>query len=207
MKKRLESAVLNILGIIPLILGILAVLNSLYLKNPTQILWMCYISLIVMGIGILSRKSAVIMSQVYILAIPLLAWDVDFLYRLAAGASLWGISDYFFVNKAITLGKIISLQHLVTIPMSIYAVYLIGLKKKGAWKWSFAQIILVYFVISVFFPPESNINCVFEPCVNFSLGIPYSLSWFLVSFSMTALSVLVLNGFFFRKFKFKERFI
>ena len=84
------------------------------------------------------------MSQVYILTIPLLIWNIDFFYWLIFDKPLWGITDYFFVNNVFNLGKVISLQHLFTIPLSIYAANLIGVKRRDAWKWSFIQIILVF---------------------------------------------------------------
>jgi hypothetical protein len=201
MKKR-DEIILNIIGIIPLVIGILAVLNSLYTQNPTQILWMCYISLIIIGIGILARNSFLIMSQLYIITIPLIMWNIDFFYHLFFHSSLWGIANYFFVEKTLNLGKIISLQHIFTIPLSIYAVSKIKLKRTDAWKWSFAQIFVVYAIISIFFPPEANINCVFAPCGDFNFaGINYRIVWFAAVFGMTSITTLTLNYFLKRKSK------
>ncbi len=207
MKKGAEDFIVNLIGVIPLVLGILAVFNSFQNGNPSQILWLCYMGMILMGLGIILRKSFLVMSQIYILAIPLLIWDVDFIYYLATKKFLLGITNYFFVNPELNLGKIISLQHLVTIPMSVYAVYLIGLKRKDAWKLSALQIILAFLLVFFLTPPEANINCVFKACVDFSFGAPYQFEWFLASFGMIAFSVFVLNNFFFRKLKFRERFV
>lgn len=199
MKKRNKSILLNILGIFFLAFGLLAMVNSLINEQPTQILYMCYLGLVFIGIGILTRKSFIIMSQLYILTIPLLFWDIDFLYHFIFNKSLLGITDYFFVNNAFTIGKIISLQHLFTLPLAIYAVSLIGVKRRDAWKWSFFQIILVFLAVSFISPAELNINCVFKPCLNVESGLPYGLTWFLAIFAMTFLSVLVLNYFLVRK--------
>jgi len=178
-------------------LGILAVLNSFYLKNPAQILWLCYLSLVIIGFGILKRNSFLIMSQIYILAIPLLAWDIDFVYYLITQSSLWGITDYFFAQDVFNLGRIISLQHLFTIPISIYSVYLIGLKRRDAWKLSAAQIVFIFILVNLFVPNNININCVYNPCVNFSLGLdflPYQITWFLVFFLMVLAAHFLLNS-------------
>lgn len=120
-EKRYKFLIVNVLGIFFLFLGFMAVFNSLLIKNPSHVLWMCYISLILIGIGIVMRKSVLVMSQVYILAIPLVIWDVDFLYYLITQKTLLGLTNYFFVDAAWNLGKIISLQHLYTIPVSLSA--------------------------------------------------------------------------------------
>jgi len=188
-----KSIFLNVLGVFFIVLGFLAIARSIYNQIPTQILYMCYLGLILIGVGILMRNSFIIMSQVYILAIPLLVWNIDFLYQLIFGGPLWGITDYFFFDFSFTVDKLITLQHIFTIPLSIYAASLIGLKRKDAWKLSFAQIILVYIVVVLISPPELNVNCVFDPCINISLGLPYGVTWFLIIFSMTYLSSLLLN--------------
>lgn len=204
MKREHKFILLNIIGIFFLVLGILAVVNSIYNNYPTQILYMCYFGIIFIGIGILTKKSFIIMSQVYILAIPLLLWDIDFFYWLIFDKPLWGITDYFFLNNVFNLGKIISLQHLFTIPLSIYAASLIGVKRRDAWKWSFIQIILVFSAVSILSPAELNINCVFEPCININSGLPYGLTWFLVIFAMTFISSVLLNYFIIPKSKTKK---
>ena len=99
-----------------------------------------------------------------------------------------------FSASASTIGNIISLQHLFTIPLAIYATHLIGLKRKDAWKLSFAQISLIFLIIVLFTPRESNINCVFKPCINLSIGLPYYLTWFLIFFLMIFLTSLILNS-------------
>jgi len=197
--KDYEDIILNIVGILFLVLGIVAVLNSLYSKNLMQVFWACYLGLLLIGFGIIKRNSFIIMSQVYILAIPLILWDIDFLYWIIMQKPLWGITDYFFLERVLNLGKLISLQHLFTIPLSIYAVKKIGLKRRDAWKWSFIQITVVYILVSVLTTPEYNINCVFNPCINLYFGLPYRLTWFIIFFGMTSLTSVVINNFIIKK--------
>ena len=193
MERKNKYLILDIIGVFFLALGIAAIANSMYNQNPTQILYMCYFGLILIGIGILTKRSYIIMSQVYILAIPLLIWTIDFLYWLIIRKPLWGITDYYFINTAFDLGKSVSLQHLFTVPLAIYAASLIGVKRKDAWKWSFIQVILIFAAVSLLSPPEANINCVFNPCINVYLGLPYKLTWFLIIFSMTFITSILLN--------------
>jgi len=193
MKKWWKNLILNVFGIFILLLGIIAVINTLWTQGSVQVLWMCYICLLLIGIGILIRSSFLIMSQLYIITIPLLLWDVDFLYRLIMQKSLIGVTDYFFIGSLSEIGKIITLQHLFIIPLAIYLVYLIGVKRRDAWKLSFIQIILVFFLGILFTSPEANINCVFEPCINIFLGLPYQLTWFLIAFLLIIVSNLIIN--------------
>ncbi|MFH1238159.1 MAG: hypothetical protein V1491_01855 [archaeon] len=193
MDKKHKFMLLDIIGIFFLFLGIIAIANSIHDQNPTQILYLCYLSLILIGIGILTKRSFIIMSQVYILAIPLLIWDIDFLYWLIFSKPLWGITDYFFINNLFNIGKIISLQHLFTVPLAIYSASLIGVKRKDAWIWSFIQIILIFIAVNMFSPPELNVNCVFNSCINVYFWLPYNLIWFLIIFSMTFITSVILN--------------
>lgn len=202
MDKKDKILILEIFALIILAFGVAAILNSLHTFNPTQIFWMCYISLIIIGIGILTKNSFLIMSQVYILIIPVLVWDIDFLYHLIFQQPLLGMTDYFFYERTFNLGKLISLQHLFAVPIAIYSAKLIGLKRRDAWKMSFVQIVLVFLAVSLFTLPENNINCVFQPCGDFPLfGIPYRLAWFAVFFMMTFVASFLVNGLFFKKSK------
>lgn len=193
MNKKSKLLLLDILGAFFLIWGVVAISVSMYNQNPTQVLYACYLGLVLIGIGILTKRSFIIMSQIYILAIPLIIWDIDFLFWLIFHHPLFGITDYFFAEGHSLIGKIISLQHLFTIPIAIYAAKQIGIKRKDAWKWSFIQIAIVYIFVSLFSNPDLNINCVFNPCINIYFGLPYRPTWFLIFFGMTFLASLGIN--------------
>jgi len=196
MKTKNKTIFLNLLGAYFLLLGITAIISSLYKQTPSQIFYICYIGMVLIGVGILTRRSFIILSQIYILAIPLLIWDIDFIHWIIFNSPLWGITDYFFLNLSATLDRFVSLQHLYTIPLSIYAVKLIGMKRKDAWKWSFIQLIIVFLVVTNFSASKLNINCVFYSCTNTNYGfLPYVLVWFLASFGMIIVTSLILNHF------------
>jgi len=199
MKKRNKIIILNLLGSYFLLLGITAIIRSIYRQTPSQILYACYIGTILIGIGILTKRSFIILSQVYILTIPLLIWDIDFIHWLIFNRPLWGITDYFFFDFSAILDKFVTLQHLYTIPISIYAVKLIGIKRKDAWKWSFIQIVAIFIAVITFSPQELNVNCIFYSCININYGLPYNLVWFLISFSMISITALFLNYFLWHK--------
>ena len=196
MKKKIKYLILDIIGVFFMLFGVIAISNSMYHQNPMQILFLCYIGLVLMGLGILTKRSYLVMSQVYILLIPHLLWTIDFFYQLILNKPLWGITDYFFIDNLNVLGNIISLQHIFAIPIALYAVSLIGLKRKDAWIFGFVQITIIYVLVSLLTLSETNINCVFKSCINVHLGIPwvpYRLTWFIAIFSMTFISSIVVN--------------
>jgi hypothetical protein len=194
-----KNLILNIIGIYFIILGLSAIIGAFHNQLPYQILYACYIGMLLIGIGILTRKSFIILSQVYILAIPLLIWDIDFIHWIIFNKPLWGITDYFFFDFSSLVDKFISLQHLYTIPLVIYVIGLMGVKRKDAWKWSIIQTSVMFFVVLIFSPKILNINCVFISCIGTNFRIPYILLWFLVSFSMIFITSWILNYFLWSK--------
>lgn len=178
----------KIIGIFYLVWGITAILNAVYRGDLAPLPWLCYPGILLIGIGALKEDSTLVASQLNILGIPLALWSIDFIYFLINGQSLLGVTDYFFVPGPI-LGKILTMQHLFTIPLSIYAIYLIRLRNNDAWKISFIQLTAIFFLIRMFTLQEKNINCVFSPCLNINTGLPYPITWFMLAFLM----VLIVN--------------
>jgi hypothetical protein len=193
MKERNKKIFLITLGIYFILLGIVAIILSLYKHNPSQILYACYVGLILIGIGILTKKSSIILSQVYLLTIPILIWDIDFFHWIIFRGPLWGVTDYFFSTPPAILGNFVSLQHLYLVPLSIYALTLIGVKRRDAWKWSFLELVIIFVAVITMSAPALNVDCVFRPCININFGIPYPIVWFLISFSMVGITALLLN--------------
>src|SRR3989338_2312893 len=104
-----RETLLFCIGLIYIIFGVSSVVNALYLGNPTQILWGCYMGLLLLGAGVLQRNGRLIGSQLCILLIPVLLWNVDFFYRLITGEVLWGVTTYMF-ERGFNISRIISLQ-------------------------------------------------------------------------------------------------
>ena len=205
MRKKYYSPILTCIGIFFLVVGMSAIVNTFINEEPTQILYLCYLGLLLMGVVVLTRNSFLILSQVYILTIPLAVWNIDFFYQLFAGGPLFGITDYFFVESTITLGKIISLQHIFSVPLALYAVNLIGVNRKDGWKLSFVEIIFIFLAVTALSPSELNVNCVYEPCLDISPRLPYELVWFFAIFSMTFFTSKLLHRFRFIKVKVKTK--
>ena len=184
---------LRVLGVIYVILGIIAFYNAIRYTETAGILWFSYVAFFLIGIGLLTRSSYLIASQLNIVFIPYIIWNIDFFYVLITGNSLWGITNYFFTARQ-TLAQLISLQHLFTIPVSLIAIYLIKLKRKDFWKFSAIQVTLFFFLVRIFSSLERNVNCVFENCIPFQIiPGPYVFSWFVSYAIMIALATLFLT--------------
>ncbi len=193
MKLKTNKLIVFVLGIYFFSLGILAIINTLINKNYFGILWICYFGLLFVGVGMIMRNSSFILSQLNLLTIPLVFWNIDFFYRLITGNSFFGITDYLFVGQK-TLGNFITLQHIYIIPFALYAIYLIKLKRTDAWKISFLEIGLVFLIGLLFTPVKENVNCIFNSCISFVniSGILYYFVWFVVFFIMILITNFVI---------------
>lgn len=204
MNKKANVRAVNIIGSIFFIWGIIAIIENI-LKSDTGIapvLWMSYISLILLGIGILRKSSSLIASQIAIIFIPYVFWNLDFFHQLITKDSLFGITDYFFTPGNIS-GKIIALQHIFNIPLSLYAINVIGLKSKFFPIISLLQVSVVFIISRQITNPIQNVNCVYQNCANFTFGLPYIAEWFIAQFLMISITSWFLVKVFHKKEKIK----
>lgn len=181
------------IGIFFIFMGILAIFNSVYENKAYQVLWLCYLSLILIGIAIIYKNSKLIVSQLNIVTIPLIVWSIDFFYILITGNSLWVIADYFFALDNV-LSKIIALQHIITIPLSLYALYHIKIKEKRAWIISVIQITAIFILTRLFVSKELNTNWAYFPGqLPYPQFLPYPITWLAAMFLMILVTNIVLN--------------
>ncbi len=181
----------NIVGAIFLAFGIIAIINQILLKDFVAILWFCYVGLIIIGVGFLKKNKFLIKSQLNILLIPLIIWGFDFLYYLIFEVSLLNIVDYFFLPGPI-LSKIITTQHLFTIPLAVYSLRFIKSKTENAKLFSITQVSILFILSIIFSNPEKNINWVYHTPLNLNLPF-YSVVWFIVVFGMIFITDKILK--------------
>lgn len=187
---------INIVGGLFFILGTIAITNTSFWYGPQHILWFCYWGLAIMGIGFLKRNHVLIESQLNILTIPLIVWAFDFIYYILFGHSLLNIVSYFFEPGPI-LAKIITSQHLFTIPLALYTIRFIKPKSKNSLKFSMLMIFILFILSRLLTNYEHNINWVYHTSLN--LGIPYyPLFWFGIMFV-----IIYLTNFLLKKFQLK----
>src|SRR3990172_11834795 len=188
-----KSAVLNVLGFLFLAWGLIAIGYQIYRGAFAFVLWFSYAVLIFTGIGILTRNSYLIASQIAILGIPYIFWSIDFLYLIITGNSLWGLTDYIFKDIS-ALANVISIQHLFNIPLSLFSIWIIKLKRDDFWKFSFGQITFLFVIGRLFTPQEMNINCVFSSCFPLEIPLPYFVEWFLFFFAIIGITSLIISS-------------
>ena len=188
-----RNFILNLIGIIFLVFGIAAIINTIvYLdEGLAPLLWLSYICLILLAIGVLRKDASLIASQLCIIAIPYIVWTLDFFYYIFNGISLFGIVDYFFQPGPI-IGKIISSQHLFNLPLSLIVLYLIRLKRTDFWIISSAQVFLIFIITRLVTSYELNVNCVYHQCGIVSFGLPYVFEWFLAYALMIIITSFIL---------------
>lgn len=196
-RDNLKEIFIRVLGIFFIALSVIAVINAFIEFNAFFVLWFCYLGIFLIGVGIFFKKDFLIVSQINILAIPMIVWSIDFFYVLITGGSFLGITNYFFEQSSVS--NFVSLQHIFTLPFSLIVLGLIGLKRKDYWKISLVQVVLFYLVIYFFTPVSENINCVFEFCGEVQVGSLYPLGWFGVFALMIFLTSYTLNKIFYRK--------
>ncbi|NUM25708.1 MAG: hypothetical protein HUU49_03770 [Candidatus Buchananbacteria bacterium] len=179
-----KSALLNTLGLFFLFYGVYAIDYSVYRDHWSWVFWICYIGLVIMGAAILLRNSMVIISQLYILTIPLLIWLTDFFSRVFTGHHWFGTTDYFF-EELLLPARIISLEHFFLLPLGYVAFWALGAKAKGAWVISIIEVAVIYFMVRLFTDAVQNVNCVFESCFP---SVPsdalYPIRWFAIILGM-----------------------
>ncbi len=175
------------------IFGLTAIINSFLFYGIQHVLWFCYAGLILMGIGFLKRNHLLVESQLNILSVPLIVWTIDFFYFLIFNHSLLNIVDYFFEPGPL-LSKVITSQHLFTLPLAVYAIRFIPPKSENSWKFSFIQVSIIFLISRVLTDYEQNINWVYHTSLN--LGIPsnyYAGLWFVMVFIMILVTNLALR--------------
>ncbi len=186
----------SLLGMIFILLGIMAIIESFISKNPLQILWFCYPCLILIGIGIFRKNTYLIISQLNILLIPIIIWNIDFFSIVFINRTIFGITDYLFQGKTAIISLIITSQHLFIIPISLLTIYFKKTKNKTPWKLSIIQITLFFIIIRLFTPIAMNINYAFYPFSPIDKIIQpqyYSTFWFLIFFIMIFISNFLLT--------------
>lgn len=196
MEKKIRWLTLRALGVIYIALGILAIFNSFYFDNQANIFWFCYLGVFLIGVGMIANKEKLVRSQLYILIIPDIVWIVDFLsYYFIGGNTLLGIVDYIFIAGPL-LPKLVSLQHIVTVPLGLYLARAMDFKKDWIWLVSVAQLAVFFVLTRLFTSAEENINCAWRVCGDVIPEVSlYPLWWFALGTIMIFLTKLMVDHF------------
>ena len=179
-----------------LILTELATIIEIFqIRAYSLLFWACYFLPIIIIIGLLKKNSSIVLSQIIIFFIPILLWFVDFVHNIITGNSLLGLLIYLPNSTQTILQKIVSTQHIYTIPLSILALFFIKVKKRDykVLLISLSEIVILFF-LSHLSSEDLNVNCVYHNCSTFPLlNIPWAISWFLIMSAFIFISYFIIN--------------
>lgn len=185
----------KLIGWFLLFFGLFSIISNLIYDDPANILWFCYIGMVLMGIGILFKKAWLVETQLNILLIPIILWVLDFFFFLFFGEPLLGITDYFFAERPL-LFQIISLEHFFSVPLGLYALSRIRTKPiKLSWLFSIIQLIIIFILTRVIDVNKVNVNWVFENYTPFNFGQFYIINWFVITIIFTLLGYFLICKF------------
>src|SRR3989344_5027572 len=170
--------------IISIIILLISLADSYFLlKNEhfSQLLWFCNAAIYLLAIALYIESSVMLTGILLGALVVQIPWVVDFLVRLIFGYELFGVASYMFDYGFSNIRFYLELDHLLILPLSIYAIRKTGFHKNG---WVFAA--LVAFIINTgayaFSSYLDNINCVFYSCLSDKIiekenPFVYLLSW------------------------------
>lgn len=206
-----KSLFLNILGVLLILIGIFRLWQIIYIANDfPRYFWFCNFAPLILGVGILIRNSFILIGEFSVLFVGQIWWTFDFLSFIFTGRFLVGSSEYIIYESLISQIASASV-HILVIPISLVAIFLIGKENKNAWKFSF---ILFSFLLPIvlYYGEEINLNFLFYHGLSFlpeisfyPLIIPF-LYIFLVVFPLSLLINWLLRKFSIKKSspKFKK---
>jgi hypothetical protein len=102
--------------------------------EPFHLLWLCDLTLLITGIGLLLENSLLISSQIVGTLLIQLSWNLDFWLRLITGSKVFGFTEYMFSPAHPIQVKILSVFHIFLPVFLIYACLRLGYDVRG-WRW------------------------------------------------------------------------
>lgn len=128
--------------------------------GPANFLWFSDIALL-LTVPALSLESSLLASMMALaVALPELAWNVDFFVRLTTGVSLMGLSAYMFDRSIPLLIRGLSLFHVGLPLLLLWMVHRLGYDKGALIAQTLVAIVVL--PLSYFFSdPRENVNWVY----------------------------------------------
>lgn len=160
-----KDALLNIIGILLILFFVIRVI--FLIKNGTleHIFWLCNHAPLIFGIAILFRSSFWITAEISFVFAGVLIWVIDYLSKIFFSVHIFGSTSYLFPIANYGFFYVTSLIHLFSLPLAIWALFLIKKKEPFAWKGALIHaVVLIPFV--VYFREAYNLNCFLEPCIS-----------------------------------------
>jgi hypothetical protein len=130
--------------------------------GPRNFLWFSDIALLVTAVALWQESALLASMMTLAIALPELAWNVDFFGRLLTGRQVLGLSSYMF-DATRPLGlRALSLFHVALPVVLIWLVHRLGYDRR-AWAYQTAVALVVLPVTYWLTDPADNVNWVYGP--------------------------------------------
>ena len=193
-----KNFLLNSIGIFLIVLGLIRIFQLIFLGDPIHIFWFCNHIIVFIGIAILFRSAFWLKAEFALLFFGQLCWMVSFLLYWIFGVVSPGSSTHL-VDISSFIGIISILVHFLTLPLGVWAIFLLNKKSKFEWVGSLIHFaVLIPFIL--YFGSKYNLNCFLRPCFDFLGKIPlYPLFIFLAYFFLTIIPTIYLLNYLIKK--------
>lgn len=130
--------------------------------GPRNFLWFSDIALLTTGVALWLESSLLASMMTLAIALPELAWNVDFFGRLLTGRQALGLSGYMFDRGKPAGLRALSLFHVALPVVLLWLVWRLGYDDRA---WLFQTVVaLVVLPVSYWLTdPADNVNWVYGP--------------------------------------------
>lgn len=133
--------------------------------NQGMYLWLCNLSVVLAGIGLLLESKNLIVALLCPLFLTQSVLLVDLVTRALIGHDLLGLTEELYQPGIRLYEFAFSMHHLFLLPLLIFAAFLLENKKSTAGRWVLGLSLVILPLSYFIFPPEQNINCMHAPCI------------------------------------------
>ncbi len=166
MEKKSREIILDIIGIFFIVIPVLRLFFLEGYETFPQFFWLCNHVPIIMGIAILLRSSFWLNAELSLLFAGMLLWVIDFLLYFLSGFILFDSAMYIFNSAGTMFFYLSTLIHLLVLPLSIFAVFLLKKPEPRAWLGSIAHGFILA-PIMIYLGSDYNINFFLRPTLPF----------------------------------------
>ena len=130
--------------------------------GPKNFLWFSDIALLTTAVALWLESSLLASMMMLAIALPELAWNVDFLGRLITGRQLLGLSGYMFDQEKPLPLRALSLFHVVLPIVLLWLVHRLGYHERA---WLFQTLVALVVLPLTYWltDPADNVNWVYAP--------------------------------------------
>jgi hypothetical protein len=130
--------------------------------GPRNFLWFSDIALLGTGVALWLESSLLASMMTLAIALPELAWNVDFFGRLVTGRDILGLSGYMLDRSKPRFLRALSLFHVGLPIVLVWLVHRLGYDRR-AWASQTAVALIVLPVSYWLTEPDDNVNWVYGP--------------------------------------------